>query len=80
MHTAKVHPRQRHCGAACFSSGDNFKPQAPNSAVLVAFQVLFLNLMSDGCPAVALAKEPPDGDNMSVRLNIYLHTTEHSIM
>ncbi|CDJ57747.1 P-type Ca(2+)-ATPase, putative [Eimeria maxima] len=33
---------------------------------LEALQVLFLNLMSDGCPAVALAKEPPDDDNMSV--------------
>ncbi|OEH74329.1 hypothetical protein cyc_04291 [Cyclospora cayetanensis] len=33
---------------------------------LEALQVLFLNLMSDGCPAVALAKEPPDGNNMSV--------------
>ncbi|KAL8449364.1 hypothetical protein Emag_003654 [Eimeria magna] len=33
---------------------------------LEALQVLFLNLMSDGCPAVALAKEPPDEDNMMV--------------
>lgn len=33
---------------------------------LEALQVLFLNLMSDGCPAVAIAKEPPDEDNMSV--------------
>lgn len=34
---------------------------------LEALQVLFLNLMSDGCPAVALAKEPPDAENMKVR-------------
>ncbi|OXB71504.1 UNVERIFIED_CONTAM: hypothetical protein H355_006195 [Colinus virginianus] len=31
---------------------------------LEALQVLFLNLMSDGCPAVAIAKEPPDEENM----------------
>lgn len=33
---------------------------------LEALQVLFLNLMSDGCPAVAIAKEPPDEANMKV--------------
>lgn len=29
-----------------------------------ALQILFLNLMSDGCPAVALTREPPDADCM----------------
>merc|ERR1719230_26215 len=29
-----------------------------------ALQVLFLNLMSDGCPAVAISKEPGDDDIM----------------
>lgn len=33
-----------------------------------ALQILFLNLMSDGCPAVALVKEPADGDTMNVSL------------
>ncbi|EPT25301.1 P-type ATPase4, putative [Toxoplasma gondii ME49] len=33
---------------------------------LEALQVLFLNLMSDGCPAVALAKEPSDDENMKI--------------
>lgn len=30
-----------------------------------ALQVLFLNLMSDGCPAVAISKEPGDDDIMA---------------
>lgn len=29
-------------------------------------QILFLNLMSDGCPAVALSQEPSDEDIMKV--------------
>jgi magnesium-transporting ATPase (P-type) len=33
---------------------------------LEALQIIFLNLMSDGCPAVALSKEPSDPDNMNV--------------
>ncbi|PFH31327.1 putative P-type ATPase4 [Besnoitia besnoiti] len=33
---------------------------------LEALQVLFLNLMSDGCPAVAIAKEPSDEENMKI--------------
>jgi magnesium-transporting ATPase (P-type) len=33
---------------------------------LEALQIIFLNLMSDGCPAVALSKEPGDPDNMNV--------------
>merc|ERR1719174_3583262 len=33
---------------------------------LEALQIIFLNLMSDGCPAVALSKEPGDLDNMNV--------------
>ncbi|CRH03767.1 non-SERCA-type Ca2+-transporting P-ATPase, putative [Plasmodium relictum] len=33
---------------------------------LEALQILFLNLMTDGCPAVALSKEPPNDDNMKV--------------
>lgn len=33
-----------------------------------ALQILFLNLMSDGCPAVALSREPADGDLMKVGL------------
>lgn len=31
---------------------------------LEALQILFLNLMTDGCPAVALSREPPNDDNM----------------
>ncbi|GAW82852.1 P-type ATPase4 [Plasmodium gonderi] len=31
---------------------------------LEALQILFLNLMTDGCPAVALSREPPNHDNM----------------
>lgn len=31
-----------------------------------ALQILFLNLMSDGCPAVAISKEPADDNNMLV--------------
>ncbi|ANQ06387.1 P-type ATPase [Plasmodium coatneyi] len=31
---------------------------------LEALQILFLNLMTDGCPAVALSREPPNRDNM----------------
>jgi magnesium-transporting ATPase (P-type) len=34
---------------------------------LEALQIIFLNLMSDGCPAVALAKEPADPENMNVK-------------
>ncbi|EKX73709.1 p-type ATPase family member protein [Theileria equi strain WA] len=30
-----------------------------------ALQILFLNFMTDGCPAVALSREPPDDDTMS---------------
>uniref|UniRef100_A0A0G4HGD6 P-type sodium-transporting ATPase4 n=1 Tax=Chromera velia CCMP2878 TaxID=1169474 RepID=A0A0G4HGD6_9ALVE len=33
---------------------------------LAALQILFLNLMSDGCPAVALSKEPADPEIMDV--------------
>jgi len=33
---------------------------------LEALQIIFLNLMSDGCPAVALSKEPADPDIMKV--------------
>jgi len=33
---------------------------------LEALQIIFLNLMSDGCPALALAKEPADPDTMKV--------------
>ncbi|CRG95888.1 non-SERCA-type Ca2+-transporting P-ATPase, putative [Plasmodium gallinaceum] len=33
---------------------------------LEALQILFLNLMTDGCPAVALSREPPNDDNMKV--------------
>jgi magnesium-transporting ATPase (P-type) len=34
---------------------------------LEALQIIFLNLMSDGCPAVALSKEPADPENMMVK-------------
>merc|ERR1719450_1647681 len=34
---------------------------------LKALQIIFLNLMSDGCPAVALSKEPADPENMNVK-------------
>lgn len=30
-----------------------------------ALQILFLNFMTDGCPAVALAREPPEADVMT---------------
>jgi len=33
---------------------------------LEALQILFLNLMSDGCPAIALSKEPGDPELMKV--------------
>merc|ERR1719361_1198499 len=33
---------------------------------LEALQIIFLNLMSDGCPAVALSKEPADPGVMKV--------------
>merc|ERR1712159_968683 len=33
---------------------------------LLALQIMFLNLMSDGCPAVALSREPADSTIMSV--------------
>ncbi|CEM38216.1 unnamed protein product [Vitrella brassicaformis CCMP3155] len=33
---------------------------------LEALQILFLNLMSDGCPAVAISREPAEADNMRV--------------
>jgi len=33
---------------------------------LEALQIIFLNLMSDGCPAIALSKEPADPDIMKV--------------
>merc|ERR1719450_2015679 len=33
---------------------------------LKALQIIFLNLMSDGCPAVAISKEPADPGIMSV--------------
>lgn len=33
---------------------------------LEALQILFLNLMTDGCPAVALSREPPNDDNMRI--------------
>lgn len=33
-----------------------------------ALQILFLNLMSDGCPAVALTREPGEDDAMKVVL------------
>eukprot|EP00916_Digyalum_oweni_P018773 GHVL01031371.1.p1 GENE.GHVL01031371.1~~GHVL01031371.1.p1 ORF type:complete len:953 (+),score=176.45 GHVL01031371.1:70-2928(+) len=36
---------------------------------LHALQILFLNLMSDGCPAVAIAQEPCDATVMIVRHN-----------
>lgn len=35
-----------------------------------ALQILFLNLMSDGCPAVALTREPADADTMRVRMTL----------
>jgi magnesium-transporting ATPase (P-type) len=31
-----------------------------------SLQILFLNLMSDGCPAVALTREQADEDSMKV--------------
>merc|ERR1719230_507682 len=34
---------------------------------LMALQIIFLNLMSDGCPAVAIAKEPGDKQIMEVK-------------
>jgi len=34
---------------------------------LEALQILFLNLMSDGCPAIALSKEPGDPELMKVK-------------
>merc|ERR1712159_940682 len=34
---------------------------------LMALQIIFLNLMSDGCPAVALAREPGDPEIMRVK-------------